>query len=68
MLFNAFDTDRDGYINYYHFIKAIRGEMNDYRKELVERVFVMIDRNNEGIVDKQEIKQMYNAKKHPDVM
>lgn len=42
--------------------------MNEERRELVERVFIILDRNNTGIVDFQEMKRAYNAKRHPDVM
>ena len=42
--------------------------MNDFRRELVERVFIILDKNNDGVLDASDIKQFYNPKKHPDVM
>jgi hypothetical protein len=42
--------------------------MNDFRKDLVERVFIILDKNNDNILDVDDIKHLYNAKKHPDVM
>lgn len=44
------------------------GEMNDRRKALVSRAFKAIDRDGSGTLDQSDIKQSYNAKKHPDVL
>jgi Ca2+-binding EF-hand superfamily protein len=67
-LFNLFDKQRSGYINYKEFIRAIRDELNDFRRDLVERVFIILDRDDDGVVDIQDIKYTFNAKRHPDVM
>lgn len=32
LIFDLFDTNRDGTLNIDEFLMAIRGEMNDYRK------------------------------------
>ena len=42
--------------------------MNDKRKAVASRVFKIMDNNNSGQVDINDIRQTYNAKKHPDVM
>ena len=42
--------------------------MNDFRRDLVERVFIILDKSNTGNVDIQDVKRLYNARKHPDVM
>ena len=42
--------------------------MIEFRRDLVERVFIIIDRDNDGLVTTKDIKSLYNAKKHPDVM
>jgi calcyphosin len=42
--------------------------MNEYRRDLVERVFIIMDRDNDGLVVINDLKTGYNAKKHPDVM
>jgi Ca2+-binding EF-hand superfamily protein len=42
--------------------------MNDFRRELVERVFIILDKNNDGVIDISDVKKVYNAKKHPDVL
>jgi hypothetical protein len=30
--------------------------MNDFRRDIVERVFIILDRNNEGMLDVNELK------------
>mmetsp|Transcript_21582 Transcript_21582/g.15794 ORF Transcript_21582/g.15794 Transcript_21582/m.15794 type:complete len:200 (+) Transcript_21582:603-1202(+) len=47
---------------------AIRGELNDFRKGLVEKAFRKIDKDNSGFLDIEDIKDVYNASKHPDVL
>ena len=34
-LFNAFDRNRDGTVDYDEFVRTIRGPMNNFRKRLV---------------------------------
>jgi Ca2+-binding EF-hand superfamily protein len=42
--------------------------MNDFRRDLVERAFIILDKDNDGIIDSNDIKALYNAKRHPDVV
>jgi len=42
--------------------------MNEFRKDLVERAFIILDKNNDGVIDVDDIKHLYDAKKHPDVL
>jgi Ca2+-binding EF-hand superfamily protein len=44
------------------------GEMNDRRQALVLKAFKVIDKDGSGILDVSDIKSVYNAKKHPDVL
>ncbi len=46
---------------------AIRGELNDIRTALVEKAFRKIDKDSSGFIDIDDIKDLYNASKHPDV-
>ena len=68
LVFTYFDTNRDGTLNYDEFLMAIRGEMNDFRKGLVEKAFRKIDKDGSGILDIDDIRDVYNASKHPDVI
>jgi Ca2+-binding EF-hand superfamily protein len=47
---------------------AIRGELNDFRRSLVEKAFRKIDKDSSGVIDIDDIKDIYNASKHPDVI
>lgn len=68
LLFEQFDTNRDGTLNIDEFLMAIRGELNDIRRALVEKAFRKIDRDSSGVIDIDDIKDTYNASKHPDVI
>lgn len=47
---------------------AIRGELSEKRQALVEQAYRKIDRDNSGVLDINDIKDSYNASKHPDVI
>jgi len=67
-IFETFDPDRSGAINYDEFLRGVMGEMNKKRRQLVVRAFKVIDKDGSGVLDINDIKGRYNAKKHPDVM
>ena len=68
ILFDAFDTNHDGTLNIDEFLMAIRGELNEYRTDLVVKAFRKIDKNGNGLLEIDDIKDLYNASKHPDVI
>ena len=68
ILFEQFDSNRDGTLNIDEFLMAIRGELNDFRTAIVEKAFRKIDKDSSGLIDIDDIKDLYNAKKHPDVI
>lgn len=41
--------------------------MNEMRTELIERIFIILDQDNDGVVDFKDLKAAYSAKRHPDV-
>ena len=44
------------------------GEMNQRRQAIVKKAFAVIDSDKSGVLDINDIKGRYNAKKHPDVI
>jgi calcyphosin len=68
ILFEQFDTNRDGTLNIDEFLMAIRGELNQFRANLVEKAFRKIDKDSNGSLEIDDIKDIYNASKHPDVL
>ena len=68
IVFEAFDTNRDGTLNYDEFLMALRGELNEFRRGIIEKAFRKIDKDGSGEIDIEDIKDLYNAAKHPDVV
>ena len=67
-LFAFVDYDRSGLIEYDEFLRAIRGPMNANRKAIVMRAFAKMDADGSGMIDINDIRGVYKADKHPDVM
>jgi len=61
------DRDRSGYIDYDEFLRGVRGEMNQFRKNLAMKAYKIMDKDGSGTLDIDDIRQCYNAKQHPDV-
>jgi calcyphosin len=68
LIFDMFDTNHDGTLNIDEFLMAIRGQMNDFRRSVVEQAFYKLDMNGNGFVEVDDIKDRYNARRHPDVV
>jgi len=65
-LFNSFDYDGIGSINYEEFLRILRGPMSDKRKNAVLKLFDTLDVKNDGYIDVQDLKIKFNAGAHPD--
>ena len=68
VVFNAFDLNRDGTIDYDEFLRIIRGDLSQARLSLVKKAFQKLDRDGSGVVEIDDIRDVYNASKHPDVI
>jgi len=67
VLFDLFDKDGNGTINYDEFLRSVKGEMNVFRQGLVELAFKKLDRDASGLIDIKDLKGLYSTKSHPDV-
>lgn len=67
-LFDYFDVDNGGTISYDEFLRAVRGPMNMTRKKVVAQAFKKLDKDGNGWIDINDLRGVYNAKKHPDVI
>jgi len=67
-LFSYFDIDRGGSVDYDEFIRILRGPMNPARKRIVAQAYNKLDKDRSGYIDINDIKGVYNASKHPDVI
>ena len=61
-LFLAFTKEESSKVNYDEFIRILRGELIEKRKELVENVFKSIDKENKGGLSVEELFKLYNPK------
>jgi Ca2+-binding EF-hand superfamily protein len=61
-LFLAFTKEETTKVNYDEFIRILRGELIEKRKNLVENVFKSIDKENKGGLSVDELIQIYNPK------
>ena len=49
-LFNYFDKDKSGFIDYSEFLNGITGELNEFRKNILKQVFDKLDKNETGFI------------------
>jgi len=67
-LFRAFDKNKNGLVEYDEFIREIRGPMSQFRVNIALQAFDKLDKDGNGYVDYNDLKGVYNGKKHPDVI
>ena len=67
-IFQQFDTNQTGAINYDLLMNNLIGQMNERRRLSVQKVFDNFNKNEQGEVLLSEIKQKYNSGGHPDVV
>jgi Ca2+-binding EF-hand superfamily protein len=67
-LFNLFDSNKNGLIEYDEFLREIRGPMNEIRSQFVSKAFAKLDKDGNGYIDIHDIEGTYNGKFHPDVI
>lgn len=68
ILFDLFDKNKIGFIQYDNLIKAIVGNMNERRKNIIIKVYNDINKDLYGYINIKDIKKRYNCYKHPDVI
>jgi Ca2+-binding EF-hand superfamily protein len=62
------DRDGNGTIDFDEFMRFIRGDLNDFRKNLINQAYGKLDVNKDGLVKLDDIAEIYDASKHPDVI
>lgn len=68
MIFEIYDSQRSGTIDYAAFFRDLLTEMPPQRATLVREAFKHIDSNNNGSLEIDELKAKFNAKRHPEVL
>ena len=54
-LFDLFDLNKDGEVNYDELMRSVAGEMTPIRKEHEKRAFKKVDKDGSGILDIRNI-------------
>ena len=67
LLFDFFDKDRDGTLNFDEFLVGIRGKPNNRRQAMIDKAFLKFDRDGNGYIDANDLRGIYNASMHPKV-
>ena len=67
ILFNLFDKNRDGTLQYSEFLETIRGDMSHARQDYLTKVWQKVSQYGQSIPIDQ-VKRAYNGNKHPDVV
>jgi Ca2+-binding EF-hand superfamily protein len=47
---------------------ALRGQLNEFRKHLIDRAYKKLDKNGDGTVTLEDVAKIYDASEHPDVL
>ena len=64
-LFNYFDKDGSGFIDYEEFVNGICGNLNNFRKNVLKQVFAKLDPDEKEYVTVGQLRHEYNPKEHP---
>ena len=67
ILFDFFDKDRDGSVNFDEFLVGIRGKPNNRRQAMIDKAFLKFDKDGNGYIDANDLRGTYNASMHPKV-
>ena len=67
-LFASYDKRKNGIIKYNEFFTDLLGEININRQKIIQKVFNIFNKDQNGKVSINEIKQKYNISRHPYVI
>ena len=68
LVFDLFDKEKTGYINYNELIQTIIGPISSNRQLIVQKLYNNFKKDNNGKVSINDIKSLFNPKRHPEVM
>lgn len=66
-VFDLIDRNQNGIVEINELVRALQGEMNAFRRQLVDAAFDKLDKNGDGTLTINDIKGIYSTKSHPDV-
>jgi len=66
-LFQFFDREGSQSVTYDEFVRAVRGDMNEFRMDWVKAAFDILDTDKDGVVGVDELMSRYSVDKNPQV-
>ena len=66
--YNYLDSEKEGRIPTNKILNLIKGPLDDKRKDFIKQIFSNIDNDKKGEISINSLKNLYNAKNHPDVL
>lgn len=67
-LFRRCDSDKNGTLDFDEFLRTLRPPMSKSRESIVAQAFHKLDKSGDGVVTVEDLKGVYNARKHPKYM
>jgi len=67
-LYSLFDIEKNGLMSYDGFIKCLIGNISDFRKSIIKKIYNTIPIDINGNIKIDDIKNNYNPSKHPDIL
>ena len=64
-IFNYFDRDGSGFIDYEEFVNGVCSNLNKFRKDVLKEVFKNLDQGEKGFITVGQLRHEYNPKEHP---
>ena len=61
-----FDTNKDGQVSFDEFMRAIRGDLNARRLNMVHMAYKVLDKDGSGQVTIKDVEMAYDVSFHPD--
>lgn len=68
MVFDMYDSQRTGSINYQNFLDDLITAIPEKRLKLVNEAFVHLDKNKNGYLELNELKGRFVPQRHPNVL
>lgn len=65
-LMKYYDIDGDGNISYEEFVRGLREELSERRKNMVNRAFALMDKDGSGKISVSDIQHLYDPSHHKD--
>lgn len=68
ILFDHYDKDKGGSIDFNEFMKGLRSKLSPQRRELTLQAFKIMDTDGSGEISFEDLKNTYDTSKHPKVL